>query len=102
MTFVDTLTRLPSQAFIDLDLLVDGLHLSKDEIGFCQYDFISCTPKKQYQLREAIRTDFVLNSLVETITRAYKDGRTTPKHSRQTPDYTGLLETSLQSRMESS
>ena len=76
MTLADTLSRLPSQAdktSLDLDLRVDGLDLSKDEIGFCQYDFISFTPKKQYQLREATKTDPVLNSLMETIVHGWPD-----------------------------
>ena len=76
MTLADTLSRLPSQAdktSLDLDLRVDGLDLSKDEIGFCQYDFISFTPKKQYQLREATKTDLVLNSLMETIVHGWPD-----------------------------
>ena len=60
MTLADTLSRFPSRAdktSLDLDLCVDDLYLSKDEIGFCQYDFISFTSKKQYHLREATKTD---------------------------------------------
>ena len=76
MTLADTLSRLPSPAdktSLDLDLRVGGLDLSKDETGFCQYDFIRFTPKKQYQLLEATKTDPVLNSLMETIVHGWPD-----------------------------
>ena len=81
MTLADTLSRLPFQAdktSLDLNLRVDGFDLSKDEIAFCQYDFISFTPKKQYQLHEATKTDPVLNSLMETIVHGWPDNIKAP------------------------
>jgi hypothetical protein len=76
MTLADTLSRLPcptDRDAIDLDLRVDGVDLSRDEISFCEFDFISFTPKKQFQLREATKTDPILNALMEIIVNGWPE-----------------------------
>lgn len=76
MTLADTLSRMPCQRdrdAIDLDLRVDGVDLSADEISFCEFDFLSFTPKKQYQLREATKADPVLNALMEIIVNGWPE-----------------------------
>ena len=76
MTLADTLSRLPSttdKTAIDLDLRVDGLDISEDEINFCEFDFISFTPKKLFHLRESTKSDPVLNGLMEIITLRWPD-----------------------------
>jgi hypothetical protein len=76
MTLADALSRLPSNldsTTIDMDLRVDGMNLSEDEITFCEFDFISFAPKKQFQLREATKSDHVLKGLMEIIINGWPE-----------------------------